>query len=285
MSSTATAFSENHFSLLISQMPYIEDSCDNEILEEVILDNGEPAAVMRMRIEHLQPVYDLLQAEYDNPKNAGKAYLLHRNLNVIKNMLEKGDPIIGLVSQNRLMAAGAVAPVADKGDIANAGHGRGKIYESKDCPPSSQLYFKMAVVHPLLQKSGLHPMSYLYPWRLAEALVKYEDRTCFLTKSNNPAIIGAYTKVNKETNDGLRWHVVDESEVDDEMLLTMKLSRDDGLAWLLKYRPDICTKYGLDEITQIKHAATDITKPVPVTEAANENIPSRATKENSLTFG
>ena len=278
--SAAKAFSENSFSLLIDQLPFVPDAEENEILETGLLDNGESYAVMRMGPEHLQAVYDLLEAEYKNPVNSGKAYLLRRSQRDIEKMLAKKDPVLGVVSHNRLLAVGAIAPIADKGDIA--GHGRGKVYAANDCPPSSQLYFKMAVVHPALQKSGLHPMTYLYPWRLAHALAYYEDRTCFLTKSNNPAVISAYTKVNEKTKDGLRWRVVDESEVDDETLLTMKLSRDEGLSWLLKHRPDIYTKYGLSAAGQVRQQAKQMTQPV-VKEAANENIPSIATKENSCT--
>lgn len=254
--STFSDFSSNAAGL-VSGLPSLNPIQKREKLETGTLKNGWEYEICQMTVEDAETVFALCEAEYNNPKNAGKEYLLYRSLADIRKMLTKGDPVLGVSVDGRLAAVGGVAPVADKGDM-----GRGKVYSASDCPPDQQLYFKMAVVHPELQEENLDFMKILYPHRLAKAL-KYETRSCLLTKTNHPKVRQAYAKNG--------WHEADQSEENGGILYTYKISNLDGLNWLQENRADVCHRHGLNgafrqKLLLLAQAKQDIT-----VAAANEN--------------
>jgi hypothetical protein len=236
-------------------LPQLDPHGVRETYETGKLVTGQDFSVQEMTLADAHAIFAVFEDEYNNPAHEGKNYLIYRGLQKFQKMLRKGDHILGVVMDGRLAAIGAVTPVADQDDM-----GRGKAYDGHGaCPPSQQIYFKAAVVHPTLQKKKLGLMEILDPHRVCKA-ANYPSRSCLLTKTNNLKVQNDY-----ETRG---WTNVDRffQEENGRYLYTYKTTIEAALDAVQKTRPDIYARH-LPDIQKAQSAAMTAN----ISEASNDN--------------
>jgi hypothetical protein len=244
-------------------LPQLDPNGVRDIYETGTLVTGQEFSVRELTLADAHAIFDVFDAEYNNPAHEGKDYLIYRSLEKFQKMLRKGDHILGVVIDGRLAAVGAVTPVADKDDM-----GRGKVYDGHGaCPPNQQIYFKAAVVHPSLQKKKLGLMEILYPHRVCKA-ANYPARNCLLTKTNNLKVQNDYEERG--------WTNVDQflQEENDRTLYTYKTTVEAALDVVQETRPDIYARH-LPDIEQARMKAQAVAMTTSATETSNDNNPAK----------
>lgn len=227
-------YPDSAFFKKLSQTEAVPVDPTREVLETVILNNGAVCDVVMFNPGDAEAIYKTLEAERNNPKHAGKNFILYRSLEKILRMLESGYPVIGALINDHIAAMGASYPVADKDDM-----GRGKEYVANNCPANKQLYLGMAMVHPALQDEKLDLMNIIYVHRIASGIKAFPDRHCMLIKTNNVAVQNSCTKKG--------WEHVDTSTVEDGLLYTYRQDNTKALLSLIENRQDVCERHGLTE--------------------------------------
>lgn len=236
---TATSVGFQHVNGLPTAKPV-----ERDVLLETTLKNGMPFSIQIGTPEDVDVIDAVLTASANG--NAEKNYLVRREKDKIAKALdydpdtqEGGFVLLMMVNGNQVAGVVGGEDIDDEFDS-----GRGAPY--KGCPYGRQFCFKMAGMHPA--SKGLHIYEQSHDVRMALKIEMFPEKTCIITKSNNPHVKKVYP------ND-LNWHLVqiydlknditiptymyDAANDDDDLLHTYGISQEEALFGLADKNADL----------------------------------------------
>jgi hypothetical protein len=210
--------------LIVRQLPVISDE-HRKPLKHDRLPSMDAKDVSRVEISllymhqnNVRSIFELCEAEYNNPAHKGKQYLKYRSEEEIAQNLDfdpengKGGLVLAytirdsygtshvasvvghmLVDPTEPSAFGSGSvPLKEK--VQRFGDQRVVVYEA--CDANEVIIYNMNVVHPLLQGSGYDIAKKMKPVRdnCALEMARKYNRPYFITKTNNPAVQAFYKK-------------------------------------------------------------------------------------------
>jgi len=161
----------------IAALPTMKNGVSRDLLHETFLENGMHCTFWRATEEDVGLIQSILQAA--EAKNKDKHYLLPRTDEQVAKTIHDG--FVMLIALNGNQGAGVMG--ADDIDDENDS-GRGAPY--KGCPLTKQICMKMAGIHPAANGLNLYNLS--RPYRMAGTIEHFPDKTCIITKTNNPFV-------------------------------------------------------------------------------------------------
>jgi hypothetical protein len=195
-------------------------------------------------------VVELNQAEAERARLAGEEFMAPREPEKIKHGMETGKLIFygAIVNGDGMGAVAAMEGIDDEKDM-----GRGKAFYGMNgkCTVDKQSWFKNTTTHPDMRDTGI--IKEVFVPRLIGTMAIFPERSCMVTKSNNPPVIEFYGNKDKAN-----WHVVNVDKEtlahlknpDHQTLITFATNVEEVIPWIGKKCPSIIIE---DEIQ--KHRA------------------------------
>lgn len=236
---TAQTVGFQHISGLPTAKPVARD-----VLLETVLANGMPLSIQIGTLNDVDVIHDVLSAAEE--KNRDKKYLVPRTkehvakaLSYDENTQEGGFVLLMMLNGNQVGGVVGGEDIDDENDS-----GRGKAF--KGCPIHRQFCFKMAGMHP--SSKGLHIYEQTHDVRMALKMEMFPEKTCIITKTNNPQVKKVYgqdlgwtlAQIYDLKNDVIiPSNMYDKNNDDDKLLHTYGMPQETSLLRMARENSDL----------------------------------------------
>lgn len=248
--------------------PALDKNTDNYVLAGGVFDPamdlgpyaGKAYEIVLVHPDNVKTAFALSEIEFEKEQRDGSENIVRRTQAKIQDMQylnmenpghERGGLLVGLTSQNTLLAMGGVALLAD----ANDGN-RGQSFDL--CAYNKQVWLKMGITHPAYAGKGLNSLIFPHRIHVATNMASALDREYLVTKAAGISTIGFYqNKLGMVQNGDPLF--LPKAKAPDNQLVTLGQNIADTTQWLEQHHPKIAATpfdiYNLSDAYKTMHYA------------------------------